>query len=221
MTLPFTIEQFLGVFRDYNESVWPLQWLLNVVAIAAIVGAIKGGRRASVMVASTLAALWVWMGLGYHMAFFRSINPAAVLFALLFLIQGILIAWFGIVRGQLRYERRLDGPKVIGLVLIAYAMLVYPVMGYVLGHRYPATPTFGVPCPTTIFTFGMLLAAADPRSRVLLVIPAVWSVLGLSAATQLGMWEDVGLVAAAIVTVWVVLSRRSVERRHEVAFGHP
>lgn len=28
MELPFTIEDFYGVFRDYNMAVWPLQWLL-------------------------------------------------------------------------------------------------------------------------------------------------------------------------------------------------
>jgi len=25
MNSPFTVEQFLNVFKDYNESVWPIQ----------------------------------------------------------------------------------------------------------------------------------------------------------------------------------------------------
>lgn len=33
MTLPFTTEQFHGVFHDDNVAVWPMQWIL--VALAA------------------------------------------------------------------------------------------------------------------------------------------------------------------------------------------
>ena len=33
MNIPFTIEQFLGVFEKYNIAVWPMQILLVVLAI--------------------------------------------------------------------------------------------------------------------------------------------------------------------------------------------
>ncbi|WP_414541485.1 DUF6064 family protein [Nostoc sp. CCY0012] len=29
---------------------------------------------------------------------------------------------------------------------------MYPLIGYALGRIFPTSPTFGVPCPTTIFT---------------------------------------------------------------------
>ena len=35
MNLPFTLEQFLDVFRQYNISVWPMQVLLIVLALVA------------------------------------------------------------------------------------------------------------------------------------------------------------------------------------------
>jgi hypothetical protein len=39
-------------------------------------------------------------------------------------------------------------------------MVVYPLLGIRFGHSYPRAPLFGVaPCPTTIFTFGLLLWA--------------------------------------------------------------
>lgn len=36
MTLPFMVEQFYGVFRDYNTAVWPAQWFLMALAIVAL-----------------------------------------------------------------------------------------------------------------------------------------------------------------------------------------
>lgn len=36
MQLAFTPEQFFDVFRQYNEAVWPVQIILNLLALAAI-----------------------------------------------------------------------------------------------------------------------------------------------------------------------------------------
>jgi Family of unknown function (DUF6064) len=56
-------------------------------------------------------------------------------------------------------------------------------------------PTFGLPCPTTIFTAGLLLLAA-PHSRTLAIVPIVWSVVGGSAAFLLGVSADYALPVA-------------------------
>lgn len=39
--------------------------------------------------------------------FFRTINPAAVAFGILFIIQGALFGWFGVLRRQLMFRARL------------------------------------------------------------------------------------------------------------------
>jgi len=88
-------------------------------------------------------------------------------------------------------------------------MLIYPVLGYVLGHGYPNSPVFGVtPCPVTIFTFGLLLFANNVPKQIL-VIPLIWSVIGFSAALTMGIKEDIGLLAAGLVgTAMIILQQR-------------
>jgi hypothetical protein len=214
MRVPFTLDQFLDVFGRYNEAVWPLQLLLLAMAAVAIAAAVRGGRSGSRVASTILAILWIWMGVVYHALFFRPINPAALLFAVAFVAEGVLIAWLGVVRSTLKFKPHRGAGTTIGFVLILYALLIYPAIGYAIGHSYPLSPTFGVPCPTTIFTFGMLLLCASPRSRAVLVIPAAWAVLGAFAATRLGMWEDIGLVVAAVVAITVVLRDRGTRRPH-------
>lgn len=208
MSLPFTIDQFLDVFRRYNESIWPGQWALNLLAVVAVAAAVRGGRGASRAASGIVAALWMWTGLVYHVGFFRAINPAALLFGSAFFIEAALIVWFGVVRSTLRFEAGANGATLVGSVLIVYALVAYPLIGYALGHRYPSTPTFGVPCPMTIFTFGLVLLCPPPRPRTLIIIPVGWAVLGVMAALQLGMCEDIGLVIAAIVTSTIVVVQR-------------
>lgn len=213
MSLPFSIGQFLDVFQRYNASVFPLQWVLLFMGAFAVVAAVNGGSQGSRAVSGVLALFWIWMGFVYHWGFFRSINPAASIFAVAFIAEGVLIAWLGVLRSQIIFEPRVNTASVVGIVLIAYAILGYPAIGYLLGHRYPSAPTFGVPCPTAIFTFGMLLLCRPPRSRALLIIPVAWAVLGGVAAIQLGMLEDFGLVIAAIVATVIVFGQRIPARR--------
>jgi hypothetical protein len=87
---------------------------------------------------------------------------------------------------------------------------VYPAISYALGHRYPAAPTFGLPCPTTIFTLGLLVWAGTALPRRVLIVPLLWALVGTSAALSLGMVEDFGLLVSAIaVMIWVALGRRA------------
>jgi hypothetical protein len=208
MRLPFTAKQFFRIFRQYNETVWPAQWLLVLAALAAVVLALRGGPRAGRIVSAILAMLWLWMGVVYHLLFFRTINPAALAFGVLCIGQSVLFAWLGVQRGQVRFRPRWDAAGVVGGALLLYALVIYPALGYALGHRYPDAPTFGLPCPTTIFTFGLLLWTRPVAPRSLLVFPVLWAIIGTSAAVQLGVREDFGLPVAAALAIALLLRRR-------------
>ena len=88
---------------------------------------------------------------------------------------------------------------------MGFALVVYPAIGYGLGHRYPAMPTFGVPCPTTIFTLGLLLFADRPPWLVY-VVPLLWSAVGSLAALRLGVYEDLALLAGGFVALAFMVS---------------
>jgi hypothetical protein len=88
--------------------------------------------------------------------------------------------------------------------MILYALVVYPILGALSTHAYPSAPTFGLPCPTTIFTFGILLWTDPTPPRHLLVIPVLWAIVGTTASFTLGIAEDIGLGIAALVTVLVL-----------------
>lgn len=204
--LPFSTEQFLGVFAAYNGAVWPMQAVLTTAALFAAVVALRG-RRSPRLVVAILASLWAWSGIAYHLFFFSPINGVAVVFGALFLIQaglfgkaaidGSFVPWFTTsVKGW------------TGAVLMAYALIGYPIASLLAGHHYPAAPTFGVPCPLTIFTLGMLLWSEPPVRWTLAAIPLAWAVVGSTAAFSLGMREDLGLTVAAVVTALLLLPRR-------------
>lgn len=226
MRLPFSRDQFFDVFAQYNVSIWPAQLALLALAIAAFalvffaVGGGRGGR--AVQTATTapgwaLAILWAWMAIGYHFIHFSRINPAAWVFGAAFLVAAGLFA-LETQRGRLRFEQPQGALGAVGLAIVFYAFIGYPILGALAGHAYPREPTFGLPCPTTIFTLGLLLFAKRPRPVSVFVVPFAWSLVGTTAAFQLGVVQDYGLLAAAAVTAaTLALGRR--HRPPRAGFG--
>lgn len=204
MNLPFTPEQFFAVFARYNEAVWPMQMVLNAAALACVALLFRAGKWASRASCFLLALLWAWMAVAYHFTFFSRINPAAWLFGAFFLLGSAAFAWFGVIRTEVSLRPKRGSRAIVGATLMVFALVVYPTIGYAIGHRYPNAPTFGLPCPTTVFTLGLLLFAAPPVARWVFVVPLLWSAIGSIAAFQLGVVEDLGLLAAGIATLAVM-----------------
>jgi hypothetical protein len=204
---PFTAEQFFDVFRRYNEAVWPAQIALIAVGLFTVFAAWRANARRSWRWARValvlLAALWLWTGIAYFKMFFVSITPAGEIFGSLFIAEaGLLLisTW----QNGTPFERTSPANFAVAACVIAYALLLYPLLGFALGHRYPAMPTFGAPCPMVIFTFGVfcLVPAAIPRFAV--AVPVLWAMLGSYAAFGFGVREDLGLVAAAVAALAVI-----------------
>lgn len=214
MRLPFTAAEFFDVFARYNLAVWPAQWLLYGLALTATALVIRRPAVADRAVNAILAVLWLWMGAVYHLGFFAAINPVATLFGAAFIAQAAIFLSTGVRSGRLAFRLTPGAEGIAGGALVAYALVAYPVIGYLSGHRYPAMPTFGVPCPTTIFTCALLLWTAGRVPWSVVFIPVAWAGVGTFAAFRLSVPQDYGLLAAGVAaTVLLARRRRSVEQR--------
>lgn len=203
IALPFSTREFFEVFGRYNVAVFPAQLFLYGVAALIIANVIERERPRLVLV--LLAVLWLWMGIVYHLVFFALVNPAARVFGIGFVLQAGILMWAARRPAARSGVTPRPFAALAGKILVAYALLGYPLIGYLAGHRYPETPTFGAPCPTTIFTLGVLLWVHRDVPRWVMAIPVIWTIIGTSAAVQLGVPEDYGLTVAGLVSVIALL----------------
>ena len=217
--IPFTVDQFLDVFARYNVAVWPAQIVLYTIALCAIGLALQRTRNFSRSINCLLSVLWLWSGVVYHLIFFSRINSAAYFFGVLFIFQVFLFIYAGGLKRKISFGFSRSSYGIIGGLFIFYALLIYPSLSYKLGHRYPMTPTFGVPCPTIIFTFGMFLWTRLKVPMYIMVIPLLWSLIGLSAALSLGMKEDLGLVVAGALGFLLIVLRNRKKRVSNHSIG--
>jgi hypothetical protein len=213
MKPPFTTDEFLDVFSRYNEAIWPMQIVAYVLALLAIGLSVRKSHSSGRVVALVLSFFWLWMGAVYHIGHFAAINRPAYAFGALFVVESAALFVAGVVRPSLTFGARRDASGIAGALMIVYAMIIYPIIGHLLGHGYPNSPSFGVaPCPTTIFTFGLLLWVDRKVPGYLLAIPFIWSLIGFFAAVHLGIKEDILLLVAGILgTAMIVVRNRRLE----------
>jgi len=206
--LPFTEREFFDVFGRYNAVAWPVvvaSWIVTLVYATRLVT-----TGASSIALSVLAAFhWAWSGVVYHAMFFARINPAAFLFAALFLLEAAALVWFGVVRRDLQFGWQRGAKRTVAMLFFA-ASLIYPALVIASGHHAPRAPLFAVPCPTTLFTTGLLLTARRTTLAVT-IVPMLWALVGGTAAIALGVLPDLLLwVAAGVLAVQIGSCRRHV-----------
>jgi hypothetical protein len=206
--LPFTAEQFFGVFADYNRAFIVAAVGLWLASVGILVHVSRDPSGRSPRLSLFLGVLWLWNAVVYHAWFFTRINPAAWLFAGLFMVQAVLFLWTS-PRRRIEYFTSTGWTRIVGLGLIGYALL-YPFLTIAVGHRYPATPTFGVPCPTDLLTIGALLTSRGRVPAAMAIIPIAWGVIGGSAAILLAVPTDYVLLGAGVLLATLLFGWREV-----------
>ena len=208
MDTPFTIDQFYDVFEKYNIKVFPAQLLLFSAGLFAVFSLHLKTQFLNRVIGSVLGLLWIWTALIYHMIFFSEINQVAFVFGALFLVEGILILrkTFSKTPVEFGIEGRLSSRA--GYLFILFGLIIYPLVGFCFdGTMLARTISLGLPCPTTIFTLGFLMVTTKPIPIYLLIIPSLWSIVGLSAALNFGIYQDFMMILSAMAANIAVIKR--------------
>jgi len=197
--LPFTAEILFSSFEQYNRALWPLPILASALVLAIILLILRpvpGGDRA---IGALVALAWVWIGLGYHFLRLATIDFAAPLYAAFFVLEGLLIAWAGLVGRPIAFRFRADLCGWTGLALALGALAGYPLADGLTGPGWPSIRLVGLaPGPTTAFTLGLLLLVEGRTPLRLAVVPLLWTLVAGATGWVLGIPQDQALALAGV-----------------------
>ncbi len=94
-------------------------------------------------------------------------------------------------------------------------MAATPILTWLAGHGWPRTPLSGVaPCPTAIFTIGILLLADRRTPLHLVAIPLLAALYCGTTAWLLNLPEDLAVPLAGVGGLGLILwkNRQSAQR---------
>lgn len=209
MKTPFSSEEFFSVFGKYNTLFFPSQILILILAIVLLVLLHSRSKSRHLYTGIFLGVLWIWNGAAYHIALFSEINSVAKVFGAIFILQGLLIIFNSFGKRQIHFNLIKGTRGYTAYFLAIFGLIIYPAIGFISGNEINHTISLGLPCPSTIFTFGVFMFASNRLPRYLLIIPSLWAVIGLSAAINFGVVQDFMLILAAITANIFLLKKNN------------
>ncbi|MFC2139640.1 DUF6064 family protein [Bacteroidota bacterium] len=195
--LSFSPKEFMLVLESYNLTIWPFQIIAYFLIIVSLFYSFKSTNYAPKIVLSILSFLWLFNGIVFSIIFWSPSHIFGYIFGISCILQGMLFL-YSLKKSDITIGNANKIYTIVGIMFVIYAAIIYQIFGYYLGHIYPQFFPVGlVPCPTTIFTFGIFLIINNIPIKYY-VIPLIISLGGFLAAYN-GIYEDVGLIISGVL----------------------
>ncbi len=206
--LPFTAEALFAQFAQYNRLFWPAPPIGIALCLLVLWLLLRPTAWSGRLIAGLLALAWLWTGIAYHLLTFAKLNFAAPAYAAGFVLQGLLLAWTGTVRGRTTFRFQPDAAGWTGLAFAIAAVILYPAADRCLGFGWDSVRLPGLaPAPTVLLTLGVLLLSAGPIPRHLAMLPLLWAAGAGATGWILGIPQDVALTAAGLAALGLMVDR--------------
>ena len=205
--LLFSPRTYYRMFELYHDATWPIHIIVLASGGLIVVLARRDDEWAHRTIAGVLAAWWLWVGIAFHLNRYATINWSAKYFAGLFVIQAILLVWYGSVRAGLRLglSRSVNDRVAAGLLVVA---VLYPVLSRLAGREWNQVEVLGLtPDPTAIGTLALLALSVPKAPRPLLVIPVIWCVIGAATLWALGSPETWVVILSGLAGLMLAVSK--------------
>lgn len=209
--IPYTREVYLRLFVRFNEAVWPAHLVALALGALILWLALRGRSR---ILAGLLAICWAFVGYAFHIRLHADLNWAATYFGWAYLAQAALVLAAG-SRGA--FDRNPDAPLDtsgwIGVGLVAFALVIHPLLTPLTGDDWSGAEVFGMaPDPTVLATLG-IAAIAEHIPWPLLAIPLLWCLVTGAIGWNLGVATGITTAAFGALGVGIALWRGNTEAR--------
>lgn len=175
--LLFSPRVYRRMFELHNGAVWPIQVLTLATGLAMVMLVLWRPRGHGRLIALFLAITWAFVAWSFFSLRYTTINWAAAYVAPLFALEAMLLLVTGVLFGRLTFDWR-GVPGLLGLLLVAFALVGQPSLAPLMGRPWASAEIFGIaPDPTAIATLGLLLLARGKPVGLLSPIPVFWCVM--------------------------------------------
>ena len=203
--LPYDAGALFALYSRYLQELWLFALPLLIFVLSMPIWMLRGSAAVGRLTAGMLALAWLWVGLVFHGFYFADLNFAAPLYAGLFVLQSLLLWWHTGSRGRLTVAYRKDVTGWIGVLLLFYAVIGYPLLDYLDGYTVGMRLVGVSPGPTALLTVALLLLTSGPTPLYLFVIPALWAFVAGFSGWVLDLWADMVMPLAVMALVPALL----------------
>lgn len=202
--LMFSPRVYYRMLAAYNAALWPAQIVTLLFGVATAVLLMAPVRGRARLVPAGLGVLWIVVAWAFLWNRYATINWGALYVAPVFVIEGVLLIGAAI-RGALVFPARRDARATAAAALVFVAVLGWPLLAPLSGRPLASAEVFGLfPDPTALATLALLAATRGSIRVVLMIIPALWSLV--AAATLFTLDSATWMLVLAVIGAAIALS---------------
>ncbi len=214
MKTSLSLENVIQLFYEYSSSVWPSQFLFYLLAGLIIYLSLNQYKYSSIIINSGLAFFWLWTGSIYYFLFYSELSHLGYAIGSVFMMEGIFFIVFGVSKKWITYKFEKNFTGFLGIGLILYSCIIYPLMGLFFERSYAYLLSFILPVPITIFTFGMFLFSERKLPFFFVVIPFIWAILSFYSSVKFWLIEDMFLIIVAVVSLFIITKKEDSRQKN-------
>lgn len=184
-------QAFWTVIGNYNKNTIMIQAIF--FAFLAIAILLSYTKKVPSVVKVALGAANLYIGVVFFMLY--GTQPIQKFFALpLFLAIGALFLY----ESWKNKNDFLQRPTLFQLVLLILYIL-YPIISFLLGNRFPEIVTFIMPCPVVSLSI-VIYAGYKQKNKLLLLLLTIWGLTGIKSV-MFNAYEDIILLICGLYGV--------------------
>ena len=205
----FSPRTYYRLFELYHQAIWPAQLIALALVVVIVVLLRRDDPWRGAVIATLLAACWLWVAVAFQLRRYATINWAARYFAVLFIAQAALLVWYGLVRRRLTFGPPRPGATWALPAAFVLAVVLPPLAGRAADRTWEQVELVGLtPDATAVATLGILLMTSPRAPRPLMLAPLCWCVIGGATLWALESPEALVPTGAVIAGVMAMLWRR-------------
>jgi hypothetical protein len=191
-------EEFYQNFASYNTTWLPVLGILWILLLlSTVLVFVRPNRQTNTLIKVLLAVSFLWSGVVFFPFYMTMI---AIPGAVTSLGIGILFA-LDALRNRIAIHLPKQGwLKYVTILLVVWALGLYTLTGYAIGHSYPQGPLPVAPCPLIILSIALISTSMDTLQKdrwpftVLFILLIWWGFFsGLGAPFLYGFYTDLTL----------------------------
>jgi len=193
---------FWEIIGEYNNKTIVIQIILFISGVFAFILSYTG--KIKWIIKFTLGIIILFIGI-VHFGYYGTEMIQKYFAFPLFIISGLLFIFESIKNKQDILEKF---NKIQFILLILF--LLYPLISFILGNRFPKMVTLIMPCPIISVSI-VIYSAYKIKNKLLLVCIALWGLTGVKAFVA-NAYEDIILLICGIYCIYVLINQIRIKK---------
>jgi Family of unknown function (DUF6064) len=198
-----TANDFWNDIEKYNIETIYIQGIFSFFIIGILLFSfIRQNQVIEQLIKSLLGAVFIFVGIYFFIIMDNSFT--ATIFGPYFIIIGLLfLLSLSNSKSQLQYPTRIQ-------YLLYLLVLFYPLISFLLNHKYPKQVLYILPCPITAIAL-ITYCRFKKRNDVLNIMLIVWGLTGVKAF-MFDVKEDLILLIVGLYGLYDFIKNKRIEK---------